>query len=269
LFFGGDHGCIANDSDASSPLTATAESTKNGSTVVPTTVSKTVADKPGDTTTLTVSVLIDRTGPTGVSLVGGPAEGIRCHSNIVPAMPSCTATDTLSGFESCTVTGYSTALGRQHTLTGTATDMAGNTATETRSYSVVMRVSGFFAPVDTNGAHNTVKGGKGVPLQFEVSDGTQELRSTALVQSFHTAKISCTTGSEDANEVFATASQNELRYKFIQVHPELKDPTGSSCYRATMTTVDGQTINALFKTLKNRTLRCIASRQPRRPAPEG
>ena len=45
----------------------------------------------------------------------------------VPAAPTCTGTDQLSGPAGCPVTGYSTAVGT-HTLTATATDLAGNTA---------------------------------------------------------------------------------------------------------------------------------------------
>lgn len=247
---------LADDADASFTLTASAESTKSGTTVVPTTVQKTVADKAGNTTTRTVSALIDRTSPVNVAFVGGPAEGTRYYSNLVP-VPTCSASDALSGLKDCIVTGYSTAEGT-HTLTATATDMAGNSATTTRTYTVRNLVrNGFFQPVDmgVNGSivWNSIKGGNTVPLKFEVFDGSTELTSTTAVTGFSAQKVSCLAGPEDAIELFATTGQTELRYdsanggQFIQ---NWKTPTGSGCYKVTVTTVDGQPLTAYFKTLK-------------------
>ncbi len=235
--------------DASFTLTASADS---ASATAPTVVTRTVKDNAGNERTATVSALIDTAAPTSVSFVNGPAADTRYYTNTVPAAPTCTATDSLSSFDSCTVTGYSTAEGT-HTLTATAKDTAGNQATATRSYTVKnLTRTGFYAPVNMDGVYNTIKGGNTVPLKFEVFDGTQELRDKAVVQGFTAAKISCTTGIEDAVEVFTSTGQTELRYdttadQFIQ---NWKTPTGSGCYKATMTTVDGQSISALFKTLK-------------------
>lgn len=244
---------LADEADASFSLTVSAESTRNGSAVVATSASKTVADKAGNTTTRTVSALIDRTNPVDVAFAGGPVEGTRYYTRTVPVAPTCSASDALSGLKDCTVTGYSTAEGT-HTLTATATDNAGNTATATRSYTVKnLTRSGFYAPVDGNGTYNTIKGGNTVPLKFEVFDGATELKTTAAIgATFAATKVSCTNGSEDAIEAFATAGQTEFRFdttgdQFIQ---NWKTPTGSGCYRATMTTADGQSISALFKTLK-------------------
>jgi hypothetical protein len=216
-------------------------------------VSKTVADNAGNSTTRTLSALIDRTNPVDVTFDGGPVGGTRYYTSTVPTAPTCRATDSLSGVKDCKVTGYSTAEGT-HTLTATATDNAGNTATSTRSYTVKnLSRSGFYAPVDGNGVYNTIKGGNTVPLKFEVFDGTQELRSTTAVKGFSAIRVTCDTDAPmDAIELFATTGQTDLRFdttgdQFIQ---NWKTPTGSGCYRATMTTVDGQSISALFKTLK-------------------
>ena len=102
-----------------------------------------------------------------------------------------------------------------------------------------------------NGVLNTVKGGSTVPLKFEVFAGSTELTSTSVVQSFNTQKISCTSGdgTEDAIEVVSTGGTS-LRYdstggQFIQ---NWKTPTGAGkCYSATVTTIDGSSITALFK----------------------
>lgn len=55
----------------------------------------------------------------------------------LPAEPTCQATDATSGVASCTVTGYSTGVGR-HTLTQVAVDRAGLRATATLDYEVVV-----------------------------------------------------------------------------------------------------------------------------------
>lgn len=77
---------------------------------------------------------VDTVKPT-VTLVGGPTGQVPAGS--VPAAPTCTAADTGSGIaDACTVTGYGTAAG-EHTLTATVSDKAGNTATATRTYTVL------------------------------------------------------------------------------------------------------------------------------------
>ena len=137
-------------------------------------------------------------------------------------------------------------------LTATATDNAGRTATATRSYTVLAwTLKGFYQPVDMNGVLNTVKGGSTVPLKFEVFAGATELTSTSAVQSFNTQQVSCSSGSgiDDAIEILSTGGTS-LRYdstggQFIQ---NWKTPTGAGkCYSATVTTIDGSSITALFK----------------------
>lgn len=197
-----------------------------------------------------ITITVDRTVPT-VSLVGGPAAA-SYFSNVVPAAPTCTANDALSGLAGpCSVTGYSTAVGT-HTLSATATDRAGNTATATRIYTVRPNLTfgGFFQPVDDNGVLNLVKGGSTVPLKFMVSDQGVNQTSTTVVRSFTQAPVSCSAGGEDQVEELATAGGTALRYdatagQFIQ---NWKSPTGAgTCYRATVTTIDGVAHSALFK----------------------
>ena len=100
------------------------------------------------------------------------------------------------------MTGYSSAVG-SHTLTATATDNAGRTATTASSYTVLAwTTKGFYQPVDMGGVYNTVKGGSTVPLKFELFAGPAELTSVDAIQSFKTQKVSCSAGAgvEDAIE---------------------------------------------------------------------
>jgi len=197
-----------------------------------------------------VTIKRDATAPTGVSFVGGPANGGLYFPNTVPAAPTCDASDATSGLDSCVVTGYSAALGT-HTLTATATDRAGNSASATVTYVVrKLDLSGFYQPTDMSGVVNTVKNGSTVPLKFRVYDQGVAQTSTAVVKSFTQQKISCTGGTEDLIEELAGTGGTSLRYdttgsQFIQ---NWKTPAApGSCYRVTMTTVDDSTLVALFK----------------------
>lgn len=201
---------------------------------------------------MTKSVKLDKTAPTNVAFVDGPAAGSDAYFGSVPAVPTCTVDDATSGLVSCVVEGYSTAVGT-HTMIATATDKAGWTFTVQREYEVLgWTTAGFYAPVDMGGVVNRVKGGSTVPLKFELFAGSRELDTTATVASFTTSKVACETGAvEDAVE-FVTTGGTSLRYdstggQFIQ---NWKTPTVIGCYSATMTTDDGSKITAKFRVVK-------------------
>lgn len=197
-------------------------------------------------------VKVDKTKPSAPTF-SGLADGASYDFGAVPAEPTCTATDDLSGFAGCSVTGYGTTVG-SHTLTATAYDVAGNSRTSSLTYTVApYRWTGFYSPVDMGGVVNTVKAGSTVPLKFELFTSTAELTSTSVVSSFTTREVSCsayTTALSDAVEVTSTGGTS-LRYdttagQFIQ---NWKTPsTASKCYAVSVTTNDGQVHGpAIFK----------------------
>ena len=196
------------------------------------------------------NVDVDTVAP-GITWNGGPLENGSYYFDYVPAAPTCTATDSLSGAGTCTVGGYGTAIGG-HSMTATAHDLAGNTTTQTRAYSVAAWSNhGFYQPVDM-GVLNLVKGGSTVPLKFEVFAGT-ELTSTSAVSSFKVGTVSCggLTGTPtDDIEQYSTGGTT-LRYdttggQFIQ---NWQVPKGAGiCYKVVMTTRDGGSLTATFKT---------------------
>ena len=196
---------------------------------------------------------IDLSNPTNVTFVGGPAANGSYDFGDTPAKPTCTANDAVSGFASCDVTGYSTAVGT-HTMTATAKDNAGRTATATRQYTVkAWTFKGFYQPVDMNGTVNTVKGGSTVPIKFELLKGTTELTDTAnVVQPLKAQKISCTTltgDPEDLIEMTVTGGTS-LRYDTTggQFIYNWKTPTGAgTCYNVTISSLDGSSQTAYFK----------------------
>ena len=180
------------------------------------------------------------------------------YFGFVPAAPTCTADDDISGLASCLVTGHETTVGT-HTLTATATDHAGRTATTTASYTVAAwTLTGFYSPVDMNNALNVVKAGSTVPLKFEIFAGPTELTTTDKVGSFKVGRITC--GAVDAAvtddiEQYSTG-QTSLRYdatggQFIQnwqvPKTSAQAPVGT-CYQVTLTTQDGSSATAFFKT---------------------
>jgi len=192
-------------------------------------------------------VKVDTKAPV-LSWTVGIGDGANFVFGTVPPAPECTATDALSGPSGCTVSGYSAAVGA-HTLTATATDVAGNTTVEKRSYVVApYDVRGFYQPVDLGGVLNTVRAGRSVPLQFEVFAGATELTSTSEVTDLTTVTIGCTSGEgEDAVET-VTSGGTALRYESGQFVYNWKTPQkAGTCLRTTVTTRDGTSISALFK----------------------
>jgi NHL repeat len=216
----------------------------------PLTLDATCSDQAGNMGTASYAVRIDKTPPT-VSLVGGPADGGSYVSGSVPAAPTCSATDSLSGIAgTCTVSGYDTGVG-SHTMSASAADVAGNQATVSASYTVTAPAStvrGFYAPVDMGGVWNALKNGATVPLKFEVFSGSTEQIDPASIRPLTATETLCTGGQADDIELLATGGTS-LRY----------DPTSGQfiynwqtprkvgyCYVITVTTTDGATLSANF-----------------------
>jgi hypothetical protein len=195
-------------------------------------------------------IAIDKTEPDAPAFVGGPAAGGSYYFGFVPAAPTCSSSDALSGLVGCLVTGYSAAVG-SHTLTATATDYADNESTATRTYTVLAwSLTGFYQPVDMGGVWNTVKGGSTVPFKFEVFAGIVELTDPTVVQSFIATSVTCPASGilGDAIE-FTTTGATSLRYdwtagQFVNNWQTPKRP--GTCYQVTMTTQDGSTLAANF-----------------------
>lgn len=146
------------------------------------------------------------------------------------------------------MTGYSAAVGT-HALRAKATDVAGNTTSQERAYTVdPWTVNGFESPVDMNGVVNTVKGASTVPMAFELFAGTTEVTTVGDVQ-LSAKSAECTAGPTDQVELLA-AGNTSLRYDTTQgrfVYNWKTPKAAGTCYRVTATATDGSSISALFR----------------------
>jgi hypothetical protein len=149
------------------------------------------------------SYAIDLSNPKDITWVPGALTGNYIVGG-VPAQPTCTATDDISGIDTCVVTGYSTAIGT-HTLTATATDLAGRTATTSTTYTVKYKVCGW------DGA--TVKSGATLPVKLYLCDinGNNLSSSTILVKATSLTKLDNTASGVVEDSGYANPDSN-FRY---------------------------------------------------------
>lgn len=201
-----------------------------------------------------ITIKIDKDAPTNIQFLGGISNGDTFGFSFVPAAPTCTASDAVSGLDACSVQGYSTSFG-DHTLTASAIDNAGNTATREIKYTVVhWNVKGFYAPVDmdsgTTKILNTVKNGSTVPLKFEIFSGATELTTTSsVVQPLIATKVNCGTGAEEATVEILGSGATALRYDTTtgQFVYNWKTPTQkSTCWDVKVVALDGTEIQTHF-----------------------
>lgn len=135
------------------------------------------------------------------------------------------------------------------TLTCTATDDAGNSASSTFTVTVRYAWAGFFRPVD-NGVLNSVKAGSAVPVKFSLG-GNMGL--DIFASGYPRAVVmQCGTGAlEDTVEETVNAGGSSLQYdpaanQYIYVWKTEKSWTGS-CRQLQLKLADGTTQVANFK----------------------
>jgi hypothetical protein len=117
-------------------------------------------------------------------------------------------------------------------------------------------LTGFYQPVDMTPASaptvwNTVKGGSTVPLKFNVYTGSTELKDTSRVKSLTATTLACSNGLESTVDELSATGGTSLRYdttggQFIFNWQTAKP--ANNCYKVTMTTQDGSSLFAYFKT---------------------
>jgi hypothetical protein len=212
----------------------------------------TAVDAAGNAATASVSNIdVDHSAPTDVAFTGGGLTAGGSYAfGLVPAGPTgCTATDTVAGLGSCSVSGYSALVGTQ-AVAALATDNAGNTAATSLGYSVLpWTLVGFANPVSMTGP-NLVKGGSNVNLKFEVFAGSTEVTSLDAVTGIVQTQISCGAPLFVAAPTAAVSTRgSSLKYDGTagQYFAKFDAPSGSgTCWLISVLTEDGSSLSAVF-----------------------
>jgi len=181
-------------------------------------VTGTVTDRAGNSSSASLTVNIDQTGPT---ITGVNVNGKTYTLGDTVPTPTCTATDDGSGPASCVVTvagGNGNGVGT-FTWTATAKDRAGNSTTSTGTYKVVYRFDTFLQPINDTahqvGLNTSVfKAGSTVPVKFQVkrSDGTVVQPVTAPV--WLTPVKGSTTSAPIDESSYTLAADSGSSYKY-------------------------------------------------------
>jgi hypothetical protein len=134
------------------------------------------------------------------------------------------------------------------TVTCTASDTRGNSATRTFKVNVSYNFNGFFQPVDNN-VVNTVKAGSAIPVKFSLG-GNQGLAIFAANSPASVATAQCDGAATDEVEVTVTAGNSSLSYdaganQYNYVWKTEKNWLG--CRQLRMTFKDGSVRTAMFK----------------------
>lgn len=112
------------------------------------------------------------------------------------ATASAGASDALSGIATQSCGALATSTVGSKTVSCTATDNAGNTASATASYQVTYGFSGFSAPInDASGVLNVAKAGQIVPLKWRLSDASGAPVTNLGNATLTVVSLSCSAGS--------------------------------------------------------------------------
>lgn len=165
--------------------------------------------------------------------------------------PGAKATDNIDGPIPVIITGsVDTNTIGTYTITYTATDNAGNSASITRTIKVIYNFAGFFQPVDNLPVLNYVKAGSAIPVKFSLNGG-QGL-NIFMVGYPASQKISCDSNAPIDNiEETVTAGSSSLSYdanidQYNYVWKTDKTWIGT-CYQLLVLLKDGIYHNASFK----------------------
>ncbi len=202
--------------ESSSPATSPVAVGGEGSLLA---IPVTVTDKAGNSKMfMTPTVNIDRTAPS--ITIATPSNGSNYLLNAdLRASYSCG--DALSTVDVCagpvsTGDALDTSTEGTYEFAVSAVDKAGNMASKSQVYSVVIRYSfgGFFAPVDNLPIVNSAKAGRTIPVKWSLLDANGSyVVDLATFKSLTSQKISCSSGALVATiEESATSGNSGLRY---------------------------------------------------------
>lgn len=216
-------------------------------------VSCTATDDSGNEATDGFLVTVEDTTPPALSLPQDIAAAATSASGATVGY-SATAYDLVDGAVTpqCTPASGSLFAPGATTVTCTATDAAGNQASDSFTVTVSFGWAGFFQPVDNNGVQNVIKGGQSVPLKWNIPiAGGGYVSSLAVVASTTQSLIACAAGANTDEVEAPTSGATSLRYDTTAnqyIYNWQSPKTVNKCYRVTVTLTDGSKHEALFRT---------------------
>ena len=185
------------------------------------------------------TIVLDTTAPV-ITIAVPASPGAYALNQVIGSIYSCS--DVTSGVASCVgpvANGahLDTSPVGSHTFTVNATDLAGNTSTNTHTYGINYVFTGFFSPVN-NGVWNVVNAGRAIPLKWQLTDALGNfVLDLATVQSIYFFQVPC------SSETIALPMEG------------LADDAGSSDLR-----IVGTEYHFNWKTLKNFANKCFELR---------
>lgn len=222
---------LANAADGNFTLTASAESTKDSisGAIIPTSVSRTVSDVAGNSTTRSLSAWIDLTKPS-LGITDNNAATYNICGSARPVQPTFSPSDALSGLfsSSSSWTTPSTASSAgSYTYSAQAQDNAGNSDSYgPKTYKVLYgdsssggSFSGVLQPInggttmnDFSDDNSRFKLGSTVPVKFKLMCGTTPVDNAVAKLNVKQADGNPDPGADEAISTAASTTGNLFRY---------------------------------------------------------
>jgi hypothetical protein len=211
-------------------------------------------DKAGNAGSATASSInIDKTPPTVNVATPSDASSYIINASVLAAY---TCIDPLAGIATCTApvaNGDAVDTSASASFTASGTDKAGNSASDSNSFTVRYGVMAFLQPIDNLPVLNSVNAGRTIPVKWQLLDGNGAyLTSLSTFRSLGSYAASCDAGAalDDIEEVAASGG-TVLRYDSASNQFIYNWATASSwkgkCRKLVLELADGQRKEALFK----------------------
>ncbi len=168
------------------------------------------------------------------------------------------ASDATSGIASASCPPVDTSTIGVYTITCSATDNAGNTASASVQYTVVYKFTGFFTPVDNPPVVNTADAGQAIPLKWRITDANDVPVLTLTSVVVTAVSQSCSLGtSGDQVEEYATGASGlqSLGDGYYQFNWATPKSYKNSCKEMRLNLSEGNSSNPVYHVAEFRFVR--------------
>ena len=166
------------------------------------------------------------------------------------AIATPNATDPMSGVAASSCAAVVTSAVGSRTVTCTASDLAGNSASANGTYDVRYAFMGFGAPIDGGGVLNVAKAGQVIPLSWRLTDAAGKPVTTLSGVTVAVTVLSCGVASTaDDLEQYASGGSGlqNLGNGYYQFNWTAPKTYAGSCMTLNLNLGDGSTYGALFQ----------------------